>query len=274
MSSNTSLKIPVAAAVLAMMTATSSSAAPDSGAVFLPFKAIYALTFLPDGQIPMKSGSGRMTIELTGSKCTGYKLIRTMANTLQFPQGKLSVTSESVITENPAGTQMAFSYVERHNGNTQRQEAVTARRGDNGIVATSSKITGGQTQLPANVVFPIRNEIMLIDAIASGRKALSANVYNPEISPSSIDKFSASIGAEVTSALPKGHVAAVDALANKPRHRIKLTFTDSKSGKVRAREQLTRFAVPVFTVSDTAVDHLKIDTKIVSLTMLPQKSCP
>lgn len=272
MDSNLFLKSALATSAIFLAHLNTASAAP--GTAFAPFKAVYSLTFKPDGQIPVKSGNGRLTVEFTGSKCTEYKVLKTMANALQFEQGALNVTSEAVMTENPAGTQFAFSYVERHNGNIQRQETVTARRDAGGIVATSNKFPGGKLTLPANVVFPIQNETMLIDAISSGRKTLNGMVYNPEIAPAHIDKFSASVGAEVTSALPKGHPAAVDALSAQPRYRVKLTFADAKSGKVRAQEQLTRFATAIFTVSDTAVDHMKIDAKLLSLTMLQQKPCP
>lgn len=266
--------VMMAFTVISFAAATPAFGAPETGNGFMPYKAVYALTFHPDAQNQMKSGTGRMTIEFTGSKCTEYKIVRAMAHVMRFEQGNLKIASEAVTTENPAGTQMAFSYVERHNGNIQRQETVTARRDANGIVATSAKLPSGRIQLPAATMLPIQSEFAVIDAMSSGRKSLNANTYNPEISPANIDRLSVTIGDTVTSPLPKGHPAAIDALAAKPRYRAKLIFADSKTGKVRAREQLTRYASSILTVSDTSLDHLKIDARIVSLTMLPQRPCP
>ena len=269
-------KCPVlmALTVISFAAATTASGTPGTGDGFVPYKAIYALTFHPDARNQMKSGSGRMTIEFTGSKCTEYKIVRSMTHSMRFEQGDLKIASEAVTTENPASTQMAFSYVERHNGNIQRQETVTARRDATGIVATSAKLPGGRIQLPAATLLPIQSEFAVIDAMTSGRKSLNADTYNPEISPANIDRLSVTIGDAVTSPLPKGHPAAINALAAKPRYRTKLVFADGKTGKIRAREQLTRYISSILTVSDTALDHLKIDAKIVSLTILPQRPCP
>lgn len=270
----TNRPVLIALTAISFAAAAPASGASETGDGFTPFKAVYALTFHPDAQNQMKSGMGRMTIEFTGSKCTDYKIVRSMAHSMRFQQGDLKVASEAVTTENPAGTQMTFSYVERHNGNVQRQETVTARRDAAGIIATSAKLPRGQLRLPTATMLPIQSEFALIDAMTSGRKNLTANVYNPEISPSSIDKLSVSIGDAVTSPLPKGHPAAIDALDAKPRYRAKLVFADGKTGKVRSRETLTRYVSGIFTVSDTSMDHLKIDARIVSLTMLPQRPCP
>ena len=219
---------------------------------------------------PLKSGKGRMTIELSGSRCTEYRMIRHTVADLQFAGGAIKLISDATITENGDGTQLAFSITDRVNGEVKRQDTVVARKTPQGIVATSRQLPAGRLQLPAGVLLPLHHD-RLSDAAVREKKPLVASVYNPEDTLSSVERVTYRTGDEVTTPLPKGHPAA--ALADAPRYRAEILRHD-KNGKFRVRENMTRYLNGVFTVSDTVFENMRIKADLASVKLLPQKPCP
>jgi len=236
-----------------------------------PYKATYALTLGPNGpHSPFRTGSGRLIIEITGSRCTEYRVVRSMTGTLNSDRGPLKVQSESVITENVFGTQLAFSFNERNNNNPPRHVSLIARREGGRITVASG---GRKVELPGNVVFPLHHERMLITAMHSGRKSISADVYNPEDSPGSVDRTSFTMGPDVTAPLPKGHAANIKELQNEKRKRVAAVFKNMQTGKIRVQEQMTRFNNNIMTVSDARFEQLRVKATLAAVTMLPQRPC-
>jgi hypothetical protein len=263
--------IGVAAASTAQAQAQAASAADVT-----PFKAVYKLDFGPShGKSPFKGGQGRLAVELTGSRCTDYRMIRTVNGRLNTDRGPLGVQSEAVFAENPAGSQLAFSLIERANGKVSRQYNLVARKSDDGAVAiTSRSLPGGKGDLPRGTLFPIQHERTVMAAASAGRKALAITVYNPEDTITSVEQMAYQFGPESTNALPKGHPADIEALRDQKRQRVEAIFRNQKTGKVRARERMTRFNNSILTVSEALSDDLRIKASLESLTLLPAQPCP
>lgn len=251
-----------------------SPAAPTAD--LTPFKAVYKLSFGPsNNKSPFKSGQGRLTIEISGSRCTDYRVVRSMNGKLITQDGPLNIQSEATIGENSAGSQLAVSFVERVNGKiTQQYSLVGSKNGDGSVTIASRNLPGGKADLPKGTVLPMQHELMVNAAAAAGRKSVTANVFNPEISLTTVEQTSHSFGPENRTALPAGHPANIEALANVPRHRAELVFRDQKTGKIRAQEQMTRFTNGILTVSDTLTEQLKIKASLESLALLPRSPCP
>ncbi|MCO5131395.1 MAG: cell envelope integrity EipB family protein [Xanthobacteraceae bacterium] len=255
-------------AVCLPVTAAIAQTQPADGT---PRRMIFNLDFTPaKASDQLRSGRGRMTIELSGSRCTEYKVIRHTVANLQFAGGAIKLVSDMAMTENSNGTQLAFSITDRVNGEVKRQDTLVARKTPQGIVATSRQLPGGRLQLPANVLLPLYHD-RLADAAVREKKPLVAPVYNPEDTLSSVERITYRTGAEVKAPLPKGHPAAV--MANAPRYRVEILRHD-KNGKMRVRENMTRYLNGVFTVSDTMFENMRIKADLASMTLLPQKPCP
>ena len=238
-----------------------------------PRKVVYALTFLPNGKADgVKSGKGTITAELTGSRCTAYRVIRTLDAAINFSNGGIRLVSESVINEKGDGTQLAFSITDRVNGEVKRQDTLIARRTPEGLVATSRQLPGGKLEMSKDVLLPMRFELMMDEAMRTGRPSFSIKVFNPEDTLTSIDQISFSVGKQVEAALPQKHPAATAALGAMPRHQVEMTRKD-KNGKFRVRERQTRFGNGVFTVSDTDFENMKIKATLASLKLLPRERC-
>lgn len=263
---------------IALSAAPAAQAQPQSmsGADITPFKAVYNLDFGPSNEkSPFKNGQGRLTVEFTGSRCTDYRMIRTVNGTLNTNAGPLRIQSEATFAENPAGSQFAFSLIEQANGKVSRQYNLVARKNDNGgATITSRSLPGGKAELPKGTLFPIQHERMVIAAASAGRKALAITVYNPEDTIGSVEQMSYTFGPENRNALPKGHPADIEALKNQPRRRVEATFRNQKTGKIRVLERMTRFNNSILTVSDALSEQLRIKASLASLTLLPQKPCP
>jgi hypothetical protein len=244
--------------------------AQTQSAEVTPLRMVVNLKFEPaKASDQLKAGTGRMTIELTGSRCTEYKMIRSTVADLQFVAGAIKLVSEATTTENSDGTQLGFSITDRVNGEIKRQDTVIARKTPQGMVAASQKLPGGRLQLPANVLLPLHHE-RLMTAAAHDRKPLVATVYNPEDTLSSVERITYRTGDEVKTPLPKGHPAAV--MADSPRYRAEILRHD-KTGKLRVRENLTQYLNGVFTVSNTVFENMRIKADLASLKLLPQKPC-
>lgn len=104
-----------------------------------PYKATYALTFGPNGSnSPFRGGSGRLTIEITRSRCTDYRIVRSLTSTMNSDRGPLKIQSEAVFAENTASTQFAFSYNEHNNTGPARRASLVAHREAGRITVTSA----------------------------------------------------------------------------------------------------------------------------------------
>jgi hypothetical protein len=256
-----------------LVTASAAQAQHGHGNVaeITPYKATYALTFEPNGSnSPFRGGSGRLTIEITGSRCTEYRIVRSLASTMNSDRGPLKIQSEAVFAENAAGTQFAFSLNERNNTGPARQVSLVARREAGRITVTSG---GRKTELPGNAIFPVYHERMLLAAIRSGRKSVSADVYNPEETLNTVERISFTFGPEVVGPLPKGHAADIDALRSEKRKRVDAVFRNTHTGKIRAQERMTRFHNNIMTISHARFDQLQVKASLAAVTMLPRRSC-
>jgi len=260
--------------ILALCTAAQAQTSQSPASEITPYKAVYRLEFAPAGKSsPFTGGTASLTVEYTGSRCTEYRMIRTVKGTLNSDRGPIRLTSEAVFAENPAGTQLAFAFIEHVNGQKSRQHNVMARRNaGGGVTVTSSQLPNGRIELPRDVNLPLYGERLIMDAASGGRKSLTLKVYNPEVSLTSHEETALAFGPEVSNALPKGHPADIDALRNKPRKRVEIVAR-SATGKVRMKEKLTRFNNSILTTSQVLDDQLQIKANLASLTMLPQKPC-
>lgn len=258
---------PLIAATAVLATATAAAAAD-----LVPRRMEIALRFEPVPQNPQfKGGSGRMVIDLGGSRCTEYRLSRSTVAKLRFEGGTVDLVSEATITENGDGTQLAFAITDRVNGEVKRQETALARKTADGILVTSRNIAGGRLQLPRGVVLPIHHERLADAALADKRKALAVKIYNPEDTLTSIDQISYSFGGPLAEPLRKG-AAAEKLMGNAPRYQVEMLRKD-KTGKFRVREKLTRFANGVFVTSDTQFDNMRIKANLTGLKLPPQPPC-
>ena len=245
------------------------------GADIAPFKAVYKLDFGPSNdKSPFKSGQGRLTVEFTGSRCTDYRMIRTVNSKLNTDKGPLVIQSEATFAENPASSQFAFSLIEQANGRISRQYNLVARKNDNGgATITSRSLSSGKAELPKGTSFPIQHERAVIAAASAGRESLAITVYNPEDTIASIEQISYKFGPENKSALPKGHPADIEALRDQTRQRVEIIFRSQKTGKIRTLERMTRFNNSIFTVSEALSEDLRIKASLESLKLLPTKPC-
>lgn len=261
---------------IGLAAASTVKAQVAAGPDVTPFKAVYKLDFGPaHNNSPFKGGQGHLTVELTGSRCTDYRMVRTTNGRLNTDRGALALQSEAVFAENAAGSQLAFSLTERSNGKVSRQYNLVARKNDDGVTLTSRSLPGGRAGLPKGTLLPIEHERMAVAAASSGRKAFAVSVYNPEDTITSVEQMSYAFGPESTNALPKGHPANIEALRHRKRQRIELIFRNPKTGKIRVSERMTRFNDnSILTVSEALTDDLRIKASLETLTLLPAQPCP
>lgn len=236
-----------------------------------PLRMVINLKFEPlKASDQLKGGKGRLTLEDTGSRCTGYKATRHTVADLQYAGGTIKVVSDVTLSENGDGTELAFSITDRVNGEVKRQDTVVARKTPQGVVATSRQLPGGRLQMPADVLLPLYHGRLMTSAAREG-KPLVATVYNPEDTVSSVERINFRIGHEVKTPLPKGHPAA--AMGDAPRYRMTLVRHD-KTGKLRVTENNTQYLNGVLTVSDAVLKDMRVKANLVSMKLLPQKPCP
>lgn len=243
-----------------------------------PFKAVYNLSFTPTNTETSYTlgGSGRLTIEFKGSRCTEYQMTRSVSNNLTTREGPLKMRVETRYTENPAGTRLAFSIKEQNNDKVLRQETLLATRDAGGVITLASRaLPGGKATLPADIVFPLRHDRDVMVASGRAQKNFTAKVYLPDLATTAVEQMAYTFGPDVTSALPKGHPADIEPLKNQPRYRVEVVSRDPKTGKQRAREKMTSYRnPPIQTVSNSVMEHLIIKASLGSLTMLPETPCP
>jgi len=269
--------VSTAAAVAGLALLATGPAIAQTGAAhdLAPYVATYELTFGRHGRSAVSGGRARMTVEITGGRCTQYKLVRTMSGTLNGDHGAMSISSENVITENAAGTQLAVSITERANGKITRQETAIARRDADGTInVRSTRLGANPVALPQKALLPMAQERMVVRALAAGRPNLSVAVYNPELGLTAIDRIAYTIAPAVTTPVDKSHPAALPSLRNVSRHPITMTMSNAKTGKTRVIEKQIRFVNNVFSVADsTVLDSMTIKARMLSLKMLPPP-CP
>ncbi len=270
-------RIWLLAGAFALAAASAAQAQPRTApdADIVPFKAVYKLDFSPSNdKSQVTGGQGRLTIEISGSRCTDYRATRSVNNAFNTRNGLVKIQSESTVAENAAGNQLTASFVERANGKATQQFSLVGRRnGDGSVTITSRDVPGGKANLPKGTLLPMQHELMINAAAIAGRKSITANVLNPEMSPTAVEQVIVSFGSENKTALPAGHPANIEALKTMPRQRAEVTFRDLKTGKVRALERMTRFTNGILTVSDSLTEHVKIKVTLGSLTMLPRPAC-
>lgn len=206
-----------------LMAASQACAEPDARKPEItPYKAVYTLSFDPAGnESPfLAGGTGRMTVEFKGSRCTDYQILHIISGSLNTKNGPVKIRSEARSTENPAGTRLAFSFKDVANGNVLRQDSLLATR-DGGVITVASRaLPGGKATLPAGTVLPLRHDIDVMAAAGRDLKSFTAKVYNPEIGLTTVEQIDYSFGPNVTSALPKGHPADIEPLRSQTRHRV------------------------------------------------------
>ncbi|WP_338633381.1 EipB family protein [Afipia carboxidovorans] len=275
--SRTQSRIWLLAGSIALSAVFTAQAQPHTASAvdITPFKAVYKLDFGPSNdKSPFKSGQGRLTVEFTGSRCTDYRMIRTVNARLTTIGEPLTIQSEATFAENAASSQLAFSMVERNNGKVSRQYNLIARKNDSGgATVRSGSLPGGKADLPKGTLFPIEHERAVIAAASAGNKTLATTFYNPEESIGNIEQMSYTFGPESKTALPKGHPADIEALRNQTRQRVQAIFRTQKTGKIRVRESMTSFNNGILTVSDALFEQLRIKASLQSLTMLPKQAC-
>ncbi len=263
---------PLTPYAIALLSVAAAPVTFVQAAELAPRRMEIALNFQPMPSNPQfKGGSGRMVINLTGSRCAGYRVIRTTTAKLNFTGGTVNLVSEATINENGDGTQLAFALTDRVNGEIKRQDSVMARRTAEGIMLTSRQLPGGQLRLPKGVVLPMHHERLADAALAGGRKTLAVNMYNPEDTITSIDQITYTFGDKMSDPLRKNHPAA-QTMGAAPRYLVQMLRKD-KNGKFRVRENLIRFANGVFTASDTRFDNMRIKAHLVSVKLPRPTPC-
>lgn len=190
--------------VLAPVLLAASGAAAQIAAplrdIIVPHRAVYDIDLArSDETSGVSSASGRMVFEITGSACLGYTMRQRMVINIGNDDGNMGRLDFQISTFE-SGEGDLYSFDSRTRLNQEVIEAVVgeARRLNSGIEVTLTEPSEKTVRLDDDTLFPSQHLQAILDAAASDRNFLAAELYEGAGTGEVSDAVTAAIGSAVS----------------------------------------------------------------------------
>lgn len=260
--------------------ATAASAQPVH---FASHRAVYDISLARTGAASgVNELDGRLVYELKGSNCEGYAQSMRFVTRTANQDGEMQVTDlRTTSWEDAPAKRLRFTSRNYQNAKLSDETEGDARRSDVKSPAVVEIVKPGRAEsdLPANVYFPIQHSVAVIEAARSGELMLSADLYDGSESGRKIYATSTVIGFEKkpgSQAFPDLS-ASGQRLAQTTSWPVSISYFDKKGGqgdRVPNYEMSYRFHDNGVT-SELTIDHgeYAFKGKLKDLTFLPETPC-
>jgi hypothetical protein len=251
---------------------------------FASHRAVYDIALARTGAASgVNELDGRLVYELKGSTCSGYEQAMRFVTRTSTQDGELQVTDlRTTSWEDGPSRRLKFSSRNYQNAKLSEETQGDARRTDTGAPATVEivKPSRAESDLPANVYFPIQHSVAVIEAARKGNIMLSADLYDGSDNGRKVFATSTVIGLEhkpgsqAFTELGEGGTR----LAATPAWPVSISYFDKKAMKgdaIPAYEMSYLFHENGVT-SELTIDHgeYAFKGKLKELTFLPDTPCP
>ena len=254
----------------------------EAGTVSLAaHRAIYDLMLDQSEQAPdMADMSGRIVMEFSGSRCSGYSVALRFVTEISDQAGDLRVTDARTQTyEEGDGASFKFSNETFIDENLSEQSRGKANRTDDGIAVALTKPSKKDFVLDKSIVFPTAQIVQIIEAAQRDQNFLQIDVYDGSEDGETVYATTVVVGAGSTSSLDIGdEVAAKEAGVSGLRH---WPVTVSYFDQTGEGEQTPIYVMSFILYENGISRHLKIDYgdfaivgRLTGLEMLAPAQCP
>jgi hypothetical protein len=278
----TSLLSCLVAALVAGHIGAAATAATAQPVKFAPHRAVYDIALARTGAASgVNELDGRLVYELKGSACDGYEQAMRFVTRTSTQDGELQVTDLRTNSwEDAPSRRLRFTSRNYQNAKLSEETQGDARRSDSGSPATVEivKPSRAESDLPANVYFPIQHSIAVIEAARKGNLMLTADLYDGSDNGRKIYATHTVIGLERKPGAMKFPALASsgDRLTQTASWPVSISYFDKK-GKgdaVPNYEMSYRFHDNGVT-SELTIDHgeYAFRGKLKELTFLPETPC-
>ncbi len=279
----TSLLSGFAAVLVAGYVGAAASAAMAQPVKFAPHRAVYDIALARTGAASgVNELDGRLVYELKGSACDGYEQAMRFVTRTSTQDGELQVTDLRTNSwEDAPSRRLRFTSRNYQNAKLSEETQGDARRTDSGSPATVEivKPSRAESDLPANVYFPIQHSVAVIEAARMGRLMLTADLYDGSDNGRKIYATHTVIGLERKPGTLKFPelTASGERLTQTVSWPVSISYFDKKGGKgdaVPNYEMSYRFHDNGVT-SELTIDHgeYAFKGKLKELTFLPDTPC-
>ena len=242
------------------------------------YRAIFDLSVAQGGEGTDSDVAGRMAVEFTGSRCTGYKSKMRLVTGGENAEGQRQITDARTETiESPDG-RFDFTNQTYINDRLAEEAIGTALRGKDGIEVKLTKPEAKSFKLDSGVAFPTEQMDRLLDAAKAGENFVTMDVFDGSQDGDTVYSTATVIGAGSSSPDDVGAEKLISdkGIAALPHWPLTVSYFDKSSGTDD---------LPAYVMSFVAYDNgvgrkLKIDYgkfaltgKLTHLEILPTPPC-
>jgi hypothetical protein len=259
-----------------------SIAPAGAGALSLaPHRAVYDLSLADSGgSESVASVSGRMVMEFTGSRCSGYTTKLRFVTETEDSDGQNQVTDSRASTfEAGDGRRLDFTNETYTDAKLAEESHGSASRKDANIAVALSKPSDKKFNLAGGVVFPTEQMEKILDSARKGERFVSLDLYDGSEDGQTVFATAGVIGAASSSADDIGEETAVKsagiaALRHWP---VTISYFEQKDTADKAPFYVMHFVMYENGVGRSLrIDYgdFSLDGRLTRLDMLPSQPCP
>jgi hypothetical protein len=256
-------------------------AAQAGGTALAAHRAVYDL-ILDRSEVTtdLADLSGRIVMEFTGSRCSGYSVALRFVTEISDPEGDRRVTDARTKTfEEGDGTSFKFDNETFVDDALTEESRGSAQRAENGVAVTLNKPGDKKFNLDKSVAFPTAQIERIIEAAGRGENFLQIDVYDGSEDGETVYATAVVIGDDSVASHDIGdETAANEAGVAGLRHwPVTISYFDQET----AGEQMPVYVMSFVLYENGISRHLKIDYgdfaivgRLAELEMLPLSPCP
>jgi hypothetical protein len=246
-----------------------------------PHRAVYDLSLAntsTGGSV--SSVSGRMVMEFSGSRCSGYTTKLRFVTQTEDSDGQHQVTDSRASTfEAGDGRRLDFTN-ETYTDETLAEESHgTASRKDQDIAVSLSKPADKKFSLAGGIVFPTEQMEKILDSARRGESFVSLDLYDGSEDGQTVFDTAGVIGRESDSADDIGEeiavkTAGIAALRHWP---VTISYFEQKDATDKPPFYVMHFVIYENGVGRSLkIDYgdFSLDGRLTQLDMLPAQPCP
>jgi hypothetical protein len=244
-----------------------------------PHRAIYDLTA---EDIRRQSGilsvEGRLAYEITGSACEGWSTTYRLANRYAKSEGQMQLTDTQLTSWEAAdGSEMQINEKQYVDQSLQTETNLSAQRRDGNQATVRMTRPDNKTfDLPADAVFPLMHQRLLLDRAAVGEVRDSRTVYDGSDGEQSYRAVSLIAPFK---AQPSQNAVAESqaAMRGMPAWSVSMAYYAIPDDKAELPAYQSTFVMYENGVTSRLLftyDDYALRGKLVSLELLPEEKCP
>lgn len=246
----------------------------------VPHKAVYDISLdASGGRNSVRSASGEMTYEFSGSACEGYSTRTHILTLLQGDAGSAQMSDlRSTTFESAKGDELHFVTSSSDGKEKQETEGVAERDEEGNLEIIISKPKLIKHKFNGPILFPVAHSLEILRAAQAQKTIFASDFFDGSEGGAKVYATTAVIGGESKQTLPKDHPAAVEKLAAAARYPVSVSFFE-RDGKSTG-EQAALYNLQAELSSQGVTTKMRLDysefslnAKMKSLELLPVKSC-